>query len=63
VSLVASFVDSIDSGKSILWRVRSGLEVERSGADSLRLQVKDRLGVDGLVVGHEMSHQYRLHQR
>ena len=47
---VASFVDKSGSGDTTLWRVRAGPYADRSGADSARGSIKQKLKVDGMIV-------------
>lgn len=47
---IAAFVDRAGSGDQTLWRVRAGPFVERSGAESARATVKQRLQTEGMIV-------------
>jgi DedD protein len=47
---VASFVDKTGSGDTMLWRVRAGPYADRTGADSARANIKQKLKVDGMIV-------------
>jgi DedD protein len=47
---IAAFVDRTGSGEQALWRVRAGPFVERSGAESARVTVKQRLQTEGMIV-------------
>ncbi len=47
---VASFVDKTGGGDTMLWRVRAGPYADRSGADSARANIKQKLKVDGMIV-------------
>jgi DedD protein len=47
---VASFVDKTGSGDTMLWRVRAGPYADRTGADSARNNIKQKLKVDGMIV-------------
>jgi DedD protein len=47
---IAAFVDRTGSGEQTLWRVRAGPFVERSGAESARATVKQRLQTEGMIV-------------
>jgi DedD protein len=47
---VASFVDKTGSGDTMLWRVRAGPYADRTGADSARNNIKQKLHVDGMIV-------------
>jgi DedD protein len=47
---IASFVDKTGSGDAQLWRVRAGPYSDRSGADSARGAIKQKLKVDGMIV-------------
>ena len=47
---IASFVDKSGSNDATLWRVRAGPYVDRSGADSARGAIKQKLKVDGMIV-------------
>jgi DedD protein len=47
---IASFVDKTGSGDAMLWRVRAGPYTDRSGADSARANIKQKLKVDGIIV-------------
>lgn len=47
---IASFVDKTGNGDAMLWRVRAGPYADRSGADSARANIKQKLKVDGMIV-------------
>ena len=47
---IASFVDKTGNGDATLWRVRAGPYADRSGADSARSNIKQKLHVDGMIV-------------
>ena len=47
---IASFVDKTGGGDTMLWRVRAGPYADRSGADSARANIKQKLKVDGMIV-------------
>lgn len=44
------FVDSVQSGGKLLWRVRAGPQTQRSDAQRVHDQIKAKLGLDGNVV-------------
>ncbi|WEN13471.1 SPOR domain-containing protein [Rhodanobacter sp. AS-Z3] len=44
------FVDSVQSGGKLLWRVRAGPQTQRSDAQHVHDQIKTKLGIDGNVV-------------
>jgi DedD protein len=44
------YVDKLAAEGQTLWRVRAGPETDRVNADKLRDRIKDKLGVDGIVV-------------
>lgn len=44
------YVDSVTSAGRKLWRVRVGPETERSAAETLRNEIKDKMKLDGVVV-------------
>jgi DedD protein len=46
----AAFVDKVDSNGVTLWRVRVGPEVDRAAADKLKIALKDKLKLDGMIV-------------
>lgn len=46
----AAFVDKVDSNGATLWRVRVGPEVDRAAADKLKIALKDKLKLDGMIV-------------
>lgn len=46
----AAFVDKVDSNGATLWRVRVGPEVDRAAADKLKIAIKDKLKLDGMIV-------------
>lgn len=46
----AAFVDKVDSNGATLWRVRVGPEVDRAAADKLKVAIKDKLKLDGMIV-------------
>ncbi|HEX4481987.1 MAG TPA: SPOR domain-containing protein [Rudaea sp.] len=47
---IASFVDKTGNGDTQLWRVRAGPYADRSGADSARGTIKQKVKVDGMIV-------------
>ncbi len=47
---IASFVDRSGSGDETLWRVRAGPYADRSGAESARATLKQKLQTDGMIV-------------
>jgi DedD protein len=46
----AAFVDRFAGEDRTLWRVRAGPDAERADAEKLRAQIRDKLGIDGVVV-------------
>ncbi|MBO9662347.1 SPOR domain-containing protein [Dokdonella sp.] len=46
----AAFVDKVESNGATLWRVRVGPEVDRAAADKLKVGIKDKLKLDGMIV-------------
>jgi len=47
-----SYVERVNSGSGVLWRVRLGPELQRANAEKLKADAKAKLGVDGNVVPH-----------
>ncbi|MDX1519148.1 MAG: SPOR domain-containing protein [Gammaproteobacteria bacterium] len=45
-----SFVEPLIRGNNVIYRVRVGPELRRSNAENLRDEIKDKLGVDGILV-------------
>lgn len=45
-----AFVDKVDANGTMLWRVRAGPEVDRGAADKLRVGIKEKLKLDGMIV-------------
>lgn len=46
----ASFVDKVDTDGATLWRVRAGPEVDRTAADKLRANIRERMKIEGIIV-------------
>jgi DedD protein len=48
----AAYTERADTDAGPLWRVRAGPELKRERADALREEIRRKLQIDGLVVGH-----------
>jgi DedD protein len=48
----AAYVERTQTDAGTLWRVRAGPELQRDRAERLRDEIRRRLQLDGLVVGH-----------
>ena len=49
---ISAFVDTVDTDKGRLTRVKAGPVVDRAEADRLKARVRSATGVDGLVRAH-----------
>lgn len=48
----AAYVERAATDAGVLWRVRAGPELKRERAETLREEIRRKLSLDGLVVGH-----------
>lgn len=48
----AAYVERAGTDAGVLWRVRAGPELKRERAEALREDIRRKLKLDGLVVGH-----------
>jgi DedD protein len=48
----AAYIERAATDAGVLWRVRAGPELKRERAEALRDEIRRKLSLDGLVVGH-----------